>query len=240
MSLNSALYWFPRIKHLGVPETRFVAYDHTAWVDAMESSERLPNFTKLVAATVREVRSIGDELGYPLFVRSDQTSAKHSGPDSYLARDTEQVGRVLWATVEDNELKLWMDREQPTAFMLRQFLDLRSAFVAFGGHPIAREWRYFVRDGELACSHFYWPEDALSFYGGGEPPRWREALEELRQQEPPADLTDRAEDAGAACDDHPFWSVDFAQDRLGGWWLIDMAVGERSWHPKCADAGAKP
>jgi D-alanine-D-alanine ligase-like ATP-grasp enzyme len=28
------------------------------------------------------------------------------------------------------------------------------------------------------------------------------------------------------------WSVDFAQDEAGKWWLIDMARAESSWHPK--------
>lgn len=29
------------------------------------------------------------------------------------------------------------------------------------------------------------------------------------------------------------WSVDFARDETGDWWLIDMAVAADSWHPDC-------
>lgn len=29
-----------------------------------------------------------------------------------------------------------------------------------------------------------------------------------------------------------YWSVDFALSQDGIWYLIDMAVGERSWHPE--------
>src|SRR3989304_3300147 len=100
--LNSALYCFPRIAHLRVAETRFVQYDHAVWVSVMESRKRLPEFDKVLAATVEKVASVADELGYPLFVRSDLASAKHQGPDSYLIRDPEGIRQVLWATVEDN------------------------------------------------------------------------------------------------------------------------------------------
>ena len=232
-ALNSALYWFPRIAHLRVPETRFVQYDHAVWVSVMESRKRLPEFDKVLAATVEKVASVADELGYPLFVRSDLASAKHQGPDSYLIRDPEGIRQVLWATVEDNEVKFWLERAQPAAFMLRQFLDLQSGFEAFGGHPIAREWRYFVRDDKVVCRHFYWTEDAMRFHGA-EPPKWKEALTELEQYEPPPELATRAEEAGAVCVHYNFWSVDFAQDKQGAWWLIDMATGERSWHPECS------
>ena len=29
------------------------------------------------------------------------------------------------------------------------------------------------------------------------------------------------------------WSVDFACDVSGAWWLIDMATALHSWHPDC-------
>jgi hypothetical protein len=29
------------------------------------------------------------------------------------------------------------------------------------------------------------------------------------------------------------WSVDFAKDRDGKWWLIDIALAEQSWHQLC-------
>ena len=29
-----------------------------------------------------------------------------------------------------------------------------------------------------------------------------------------------------------YWSVDFAEVKSGGWYLIDMAEGNKSWHDK--------
>jgi len=30
-----------------------------------------------------------------------------------------------------------------------------------------------------------------------------------------------------------YWSIDFCRARNGQWYCIDMAEGNRSWHPKC-------
>jgi len=68
------------------------------------------------------------------------------------------------STIEDNEMKFWMSEEYPpAAFMVREFLDLDASFKAFGGLPIAREWRIFASPEKVICYHPYWPaEDALA------------------------------------------------------------------------------
>jgi len=43
-------------------------------------------------------------------------------------------------------------------------------------------------------------------------------------------------EAAKVCDGR--WSVDFARDRSGKWWLIDMALMAASWHwPGCPNGG---
>jgi hypothetical protein len=52
-------------------------------------------------------------------------------------------------------------------------------------------------------------------------------------------LHDAARMAAALCDAAPAWSVDFALDRKGKVWLIDMATMDTSWHwPGCPNAPA--
>jgi hypothetical protein len=66
------------------------------------------------------------------------------------------------------------------------------------------------------------------------PEGWREKLA-VFSAEPDAEtlqtLSDMALKAARAIGEH-CWSVDFAQDEAGKWWLIDMARAESSWHPK--------
>ena len=229
MDTNSALYWLPRIEHLAIPKTRFVAYDHARWLEAAESDDE--SYRAVIKATLAEIKAVAEEIGYPVFLRTDQASAKHNGPEGYLLRSEDDILRVVWNTVEDNEMKLWMSPEQPQAFMLREFIDLNAPFTAFGGHPIAREWRYFVKGCSVLCRHFLWPQGAILFLSDA-PINWKQNLRRLRMSMPR--LAPDAISAALSCSDHDFWSVDFAQDRAGKYWLIDMAKGENSWHPDCA------
>ena len=234
---NSALIWLPKIIEAGlpVPRTEIVPYCHDLVMpifDGKESAE----LDRLEGA----VKDAGEKIGYPVFIRSDLTSAKHSGPKSYRANDAADVGRVIVATVEDNELKTWLDpRGGPQAILVREFLILPAPFTAFHGLPISREWRFFADLERIHCSHPYWPEGPLEGQPGL-PENWRELLAELQQPSiQHKALEGMAVQAAAACGGG-VWSMDFAQDASGKWWLIDMAVAGDSWHwPGCPNSNEK-
>lgn len=72
-----------------------------------------------------------------------------------------------------------------------------------------------------------------AWWGGRkEPDDWRELLAGLNHEtaEEVEQLTSYAECIGHALPG--YWSVDFARERNGEWYLIDMATGEASWHSK--------
>lgn len=48
-----------------------------------------------------------------------------------------------------------------------------------------------------------------------------------------AATTWRWHDAAGEVTEDTAWSVDFAEDRDGNWWLIDAALVEDSWHSDC-------
>jgi hypothetical protein len=231
---SSALYWLPRITSVlpeWVPRTEIIPYDHIAAVCMLEG-QAWAGWPKILASVADAAKSIG----YPVFIRSDLASAKHSGPSAYRATDESELSRVLGATVEDNELKFWLEGGCD-AFMVREFLTLEAPFVAFHGLPIAREWRLFANASEIVCAHPYWPADVLKF-DGDEPTGWQEQLATTHEQ--PQEwqlLCDTAMAAARACELDTAWSVDFARDVNGKWWLIDMALMNRSWHwPECPNA----
>lgn len=169
----------------------------------------------------------GERLGYPVFLRTDLSSAKHEGPDAYKVEGPDDWPSRVWRTIEDNAMKdLW-----PSAFLVREWLDLEAPFVAFGGHPIANEWRVFASGDRVHCHHFYWPEEAISYFPGEEPEHWQEQLREMSYRVMPYSLRVKAKTAAQLCPEGKAWSVDFAKDKAGDWWLIDMAEAKASWHP---------
>ena len=239
-NFNSATYWLPRMEHaIRQPKTVFVDYDHRAVLGLMceEPAKADVESLEAIVAKVKEALVV---VGVPAFLRTDQSSAKHAGPIAYKIEraDEDVIRRVILATAEDNEMK-FMCGPAPTKLLVRQWLDLDAHFTAFGGHPIAREWRFFASREGAECWHFYWPKSAVK--GSAKPGAalevgWESAYEAISEPLHPFDCTGLghlAKLAAFLCHDEQAkrWSVDFAKDKTGRWWLIDMAVAEDSWHP---------
>lgn len=226
---NSSRLWLPQITTAGlpVPHTIVIPYNHHKTLSIFDG-EQSAEFDRLIL----EVDAAAREIGLPAFLRTDLGSAKHGGPSAYLVTGEDTVN-VLGSLLEDQELKFWTDRS-PTRLLVRQFLELEASFIAFGGLPISREWRFFADREGVKCFHPYWPEDAIEFYSTPEPEGWREQLAELHA--PPANLADlkaMAVEAATVCGGEE-WSVDIARDASGKWWLIDMATAGNSFHwPGC-------
>lgn len=248
LSLNSARHWLPRISaepllSPNLPRTEVVLYDHVTLRGILDGEKLGAAWSTLVDQVAQAARRIG----WPVFIRTDLASAKHGGPESYLARSQADVAGVLYRTVEDNELKFWLSPDQPSAFLIRQHLTLEAPFRAFAGLPIAREWRFYVNAESVLCAHPYWPEASIRFRRGCvEPPNWKEHLRELHEQPDGkewAQLSRLAQTAAAAADPYQVWSVDFAKACDGNWWLIDMALMQNSWHwpgcPRNTNAGER-
>jgi hypothetical protein len=230
-TLTSLSYWFPRVKDLGitVPRTEIIPCDPMELLQGTYSEEFI---IQLIDAASR--------IGYPVFMRTDLCSGKHNWKNTCFVPDQDALIRNLYPLAEFNELADICGLPY-TSIVLREFLNLEIGFEAFPGKmPINKERRYFIRDGEILCHHPYWPLEA--FRGGsihvdrlidsGENKEWREKLNDLNREDPEeiALLTSHARQVSHALPG--FWSVDFAKTKNGPWYLIDMAVGQASYHWK--------
>ncbi len=250
-SPSSMILWWPRTSDLGipVPRTVMIAIDpptdaevliytctvhHPADVDVDD-----PECRSMISGYDERIAAAGEEIGFPLFVRTDQVSGKHGWNDTCYVPDAAVLRRRLGSVIEEHGTALWMEGPEGavSALALREFLDLDAPFRAFNGMPVARERRYFVSDGEVVCHHPYWEdadniEKGLAYRAADAPANWRELHAELNRE--PDDevvlLSDYARRVSAAIEGA--WSVDFAYARDGTWYLIDMAQADRSWHPE--------
>ncbi len=261
---TSMLTWWPPTKDLGIPvpdteiievepvEAEGLLYgcathepDAGCWDDAPGAKKA--DCVPLLNPYREAIEQAGERLGYPLFVRTDLTSGKHSWRDTCFVPDPLTVMRHVWAVVESHALISFPPRPgqdmRVQGIVLREFLTLDAPFKTFNGMPVARERRYFVDAGEVACYHPYWQDPtniASGFpYGEEEPDRWREQLAALNV-EPAAEVELLSAYARKVAQALPgAWSVDFALSEDGKWYLIDMAVAEDSWHPDHAGEAAR-
>ncbi|SMB97817.1 hypothetical protein SAMN00808754_1962 [Thermanaeromonas toyohensis ToBE] len=187
-----------------------------------------------------------EQLGYPLFVRTDMASGKHDWQNSCYVASSAKLWSNIYRVVEFNEIADILGL-QPEALVFRKYIPLEAAFKAFYGRmPVAKERRYFVRDGKVECHHPYWVAEAIGEWWyrvndlavkypdkiGLLPENWPSILAELNRETPEEVelLTAYAEEIGRAIGEG-YWSVDFAKGQDGVWYFIDMAEGEQSWHP---------
>lgn len=225
MNRNSALVWLPAIQSVGlpVPKTIIVPYIHHECLSIFDG-EPSAEFSRLSDAVMAAAR----EIGFPVFIRTDLTSAKHSGPRAYKIEEDGQNAPIA-ETLEYTEMKTWLERDGAKAFLVREFLTLDAPFTAFGGLPIAREFRFFADGDKVQCWHNYWPAETIE---GHRPSRedWRDCLADLHRE--PAELEELSSmsvKAVKACGGGE-WSVDFFRDVDGKWWLSDMATAADSFH----------
>jgi len=234
MDKTSLLYWFPIIKDLPIPmpKTVWVEIPYDVFCEYMDAPEtktrpRIVNYAQNIVSKAREI-------GYPLFLRTDLASGKHSWERSCYVEKEEDLFKHIWRVVECNFTADVFGLEC-RALVFREHIPMASQFTAFWGKlPISPERRYFIRDGVVECHHPYWTEDAIEM--SGFPPfvvGWRQILDRMNQ-EPDEEVRLLTQYANQVAQILPnYWSVDFCKAEDGRWILIDLAEGDKSYHPEC-------
>ena len=221
---NSMLYWFPKAQYIvNTPKTIFLELEDTN--DGYKGCPK--KWDK------ERIEEISNYLGLPMFVRTDQASNKHYMEDSSYIPNLDVVDEHISELLFFNEMAGLMGLPYKQ-LVFREWLDIEHKFKAFKGTPIGKELRFFIKDNDVQCYHYYWPEKAIKFFGDTKKPdNWKELLKSTREEtllasDEPIMMADEI-----ANQFDGYWSVDFAIDTDGNWYMIDMAKGDESWHPEC-------
>lgn len=227
MDRNSMLIWYPVIRHLDIPQPKTEMY--LIPVEVLDNM-REENLSKLNMETVK---TIARNIGYPLFLRTDQSSAKHSWKDTSFVESEKNLKDHIFEVVLFNLCADIMGLPFE-ALVFREYIPMDSKFTAFDGDmPVNPERRYFINNGKVLCHHNYWIEEAIERSKEPSVKNWRE-LSQLMSIETDREvelLTKYSEMVGEWM--KGYWSIDFCRAKDGRWILIDMASGFDSWHPEC-------
>ena len=250
---SSMMYWWPKIINMDMPLLHTICIPvKNSDMEAAVNGGPLPDFTR--------VKRMSNEIGYPLFLRSDHMSAKHEWRRTcYVARPEDLVQHIS-NIAETTYLSSMFGEVTFNAVFLRKFLDLeRAGFEAFGhGFPVSKEVRCFIRNGKTECQHPYWFADAIREWADGMdglagklkpgskiknpvPDGWERMLDRMNilTDADQSEIDRCLELVGEAFDG--YWSVDFAKGTDGRWYLLDMARGEVSFHlPGCKHGPPPP
>ena len=220
---SEMLRWFPAVEESGVPHPR------TEIIPVGDEIRDCLDDAPVPGMLIEAIIAAGDKFGWPIFLRTGQTSGKHDWKDTCFVAGPDDVITHVYNLVEDCALKD-LDIE---SFVVREFLSLKAEFTAFFGEmPVAREFRLFIKAGELEHIQFYWPAESI------EKPSCEDWLPRLQRMAVITDaekklIVDRAVDVCRLLGPES-WSVDFAQGNNDEWYLIDMARGEVSFDTRRA------
>ena len=230
---NALSFWFPKLAAAGLPVPRTVLVHMTdeaeseAW-QMFDGKKPGAAFERFVSA----LRSAGDEVGYPCFLRSDHTSAKHGWNLACFVQSPDRIGDHAFQIAYFSECNAFMGELPWRDWAVREFLPTLPLAICphYNNMPVCREFRFFVNDGIIQCWHPYWPQESLA-RGGVGPNAIPALLEKLWQMDDLDMLSMLASAAGQACGGA--WSVDLLETKRG-WYVTDMAEALRSWHwPDC-------
>ena len=223
--MNSMFYWYPKIKDLKIPQPKTVMLYMSKDLDNPYEAEK-----KLELWRDR-INQSAAEIGYPLFLRTDQASAKHNWKNSAYVANKDKLSSCVFNTLEFNYCADMMGLPV-LGLVFREYIEMDAIFTAFSGEmPVNPEIRFFIKDGKVLCEHWYWIEDAIRNASCSDwKDKMRKKQEKLLIQEYKL-LNQYAETV--AKEFEGYWSVDFCRGKDGTWYLIDMARGAKSWHPEC-------
>jgi hypothetical protein len=218
---NTMNYWFPIVEKCGIksPKTILIPFKGKLDYGIFDGKK-----SKSYSAFIKLLEQEADKIGYPLFLRTDETSNKFEWGDSCYVESKEKLYGNLLSILEMIEMSFGLGFK---GVALREFLKLESSFTSHRGMPVAKEFRLFVRNGKLECLHPYWPKQSIIKPSVAD---WETKLIELRQLTPD-DVNTILKELAKFGDSLPeYWSVDFCKTVSGEWYLTDMAIGEDSYH----------
>lgn len=222
---DSMLYWYPKIKDLKIfqPRTEIIPIKWT-W-------DKTGNHIEISDRLFEKVKKQAQKFSFPVFIRGDQTSCKHDWKDTCFVEKLKDL-RFHISNLIMGSINVDVFGGVPCdAIAIREFVPMQNLFTAFFGKmPVNPEIRFFVKDGKVKCWHWYWIEDAIF---GASTKNWKKLIQIENQKISSEELLQMHADAHKVGKNFEgYWSIDFCKTKKGDWYLIDMATGERSWHPK--------
>lgn len=222
MNKNCLSYWFPKLKeaNLPVPKTTILEMSDKDLEDIYE-------IFKLGMANItffREAEKAALEIGFPVFLRSGLTSAKHDWSTTCFTCTIPDVKEHIINIIY---FSACVGIPGTRIIAVREMLPIQPVGICLNYHgmPVNREFRYFVKDGKIICKHPYWPKESLD---KGKCLITDKQYEDLCKF-PNEEVDNLAIEASKVVDG--YWSVDLLET-VDGWFITDMAKGEDSFHWK--------
>lgn len=233
---TSMLYWYPLISNLDIPQPR------TEFVELTDIEKKLYHTSEddgfVTERLVEETNKVIDEkFSLPVFLRTDYTSAKHGWKKTCYIEKTHDLEKNIFELTSFS-INAGIIGIPCNALVVREYIPMDTLFNAFYGEmPVNPEMRFFIRNGDVECNHWYWVEDAIVKGKSDLPEDWRIILRKTHDEVISKDISFLEMQCAKVAErfSEDYFSVDFCKGKDSKWYLIDMAEGIKSFHPENCD-----
>lgn len=161
----------------------------------------------VIIRSVEECAGAGASLGYPVFVKGVVQSRKARGWRACVADNQDELERLTANLLE-------LDNRSRGRVIVRRLVRLRHSRTSGEGFPAGREFRYFLYQGRILASGYYWDgEDPLATLT----PEETTTVSELAQR--------AAVRLGV-----PYVAIDVGQMENGAWTVIEAGDAQFTGH----------
>ena len=255
-SMNSMLYWWPRVENLSAPKPITAVHNIEDIVEDVflciltEGGEAC----KKAKVEVRELATRLDDMvrknigGYPVFMRTDYSSCKHYstrifGKPLYRIDSMNDFVRHIFPLIAECHsyipARTPFGPPRPSAVVLREWLNIEKWTDKLPGPYGNIEVRVITENGSVIKIFPYYHRSGIERYFRSSDP---EVLEDYRRNyvrailEGIREIVVHAEAVATAPGIREYnWSIDLALVNKDGkrmWYFIDMALAEASWVPE--------
>ena len=229
---TNLIFWYPVLQTIKMrtPKT-VIVYSGDVDLEKLTDGERPENLDIFLNRMKAELKN----FTLPVFIRTGMMSNKHDWKNScYLEKEEDllkHVSNIVETSIIANIGGFPFDY---SFWVIREMLDTEPIFYSFSGEmPITKEFRFFIKDGDIKCHHPYWPEEAFATMGRKIDKEEKIKLESIQKlDDEDKEVFQMAKYIAEYFKE--YWSVDFLKTKDGTWYCIDMGVGDRSYHwPGC-------
>lgn len=226
MDPDDLAFWYPLLVDTKVltPATHFLKTPDL--VPKLVGEEEIPGYARFLGILAK----FGDRVGWPCVLRTGFGVNRHNWLYTGLVQRSDDLDNHVHA------LAYWSRRcgLPASTWAVRQYVPVSNSFHAFRGTPIGREFRVFVRNGEVQCFHPYWPMMALEI-GKPDAHDWVQRYATISELGPNERRVMLHLSAHVSRSIPGEWAIDWAQLEDGRWVCMDMNTAGLAWHwPGCA------
>lgn len=224
---NCFTKWHDKVLECEIPSPKSKVIDFPVHLTKAVCDGNVQEFHSELVSIAEEVLAFGAENGFPVFLKNGLFSGKHYWKETCFISSEMTAIDVVSHICEITFMGMCCGVDISAVLVVRKMIETAPVFYAFhGSMPVTEEYRVFATNGEVNGIQAYWPQKSIQHPDCED---WEQKLKGISEprKEDVVKMFGWASKITQSLGG--YYSVDFLRDKNGDLWLIDMAIGQKSY-----------